>query len=249
MKTNRPYCLSIAGYDPTAGAGVLADIKTFEMHQTNGMAIISANTLQTDDCFISVNWQELTEMKKHVELLLAHYDIKVLKIGLIQSAKILCQMISHIKDLKPDMPIVWDPILSSSSGFYFDIPQQDDLKYLEAHCTLITPNWTEFQRLWGNDLDVLKQRGINTSILIKGGHREAKVGCDLLFVNGDFVEIEGVSFRGKSKHGTGCVLSAAITACLAKGESLLESCIYAKRYVEKFIVSNDSNLGYHYEKK
>jgi len=63
------------------------------------------------------------------------------------------------------------------------------------------------------------------------------------------VEIAGFSFHGKSKHGTGCVLSASITACMSKGNSLTDSCIQAKQYVEQFIQSNETNLGYHYDNK
>lgn len=249
MKNSRPFCLSIAGYDPTAGAGVLADSKTFEMFQVYGMAIITSNTLQTDTDFIDVEWLNIETIKNQIEILFSKYDFKAIKIGLVENFDVLQQIILLAKKLNPVIHIVWDPILKSSSGFDFHSDKMLDLKFLEDNCTLITPNWEEFVSLWVKDYDILLQQQPKTSILIKGGHRQEKNGCDLLYSNGNYVEIEGVPFNGKSKHGTGCVLSAAITACLAKDINLLDSCINAKRYVEQFILSNETNLGHHYDNK
>lgn len=124
-----------------------------------------------------------------------------------------------------------------------------ELEFLEQNCTLITPNWNEFETLWGTETKIFKERKPKAAILIKGGHRKEKTGYDMLYENGNFTEIPGKSFQGKSKHGTGCVLSTAITANLAKGKSMIESCTQAKTYVEEFILSNDLNLGYHHADK
>jgi len=249
MKSNRPFCLSVAGFDPTGGAGVLADIKTFEMQDVYGMGIITSNTLQTDNLFIKVDWVDIETIKKQLETLMNAYNFKAMKIGLIQSFEVLSQIILTAKSINPNLKIVWDPILNSSSGFNFHTKNSMELSFLEENCTLITPNWNEFETLWGTKTDIIKERNPKAAILIKGGHRKEKAGCDLLFENGDFIEIPGNSFHGKSKHGTGCVLSAAITANLAKGKSLINSCTQAKTYVEEFIFSNDLNLGYHHADK
>lgn len=249
MNSNRPYCLTIAGYDPTAGAGVLADSKTFEMLEVYGMGIITSNTLQTDNLFIQVDWVDIETIKKQLETLMNTYNFKAMKIGLIQSFEVLNQIILAAKYINPNLKIVWDPILNSSSGFDFHTKDSLELEFLEQNCTLITPNWNEFETLWGTDPEILKERRPRTAILIKGGHRQEKTGCDLLVENGNYTEIPGTSFHGKSKHGTGCVLSSAIAAYMAKGNSLIDSCIQAKAYVEKFILSNDLNLGYHYADK
>ncbi|MFT3751593.1 MAG: hydroxymethylpyrimidine/phosphomethylpyrimidine kinase [Paludibacter sp.] len=249
MNSNRPYCLTVAGFDPTAGAGVLADSKTFEMLEVYGMGIITSNTLQTDSLFIDVEWINIETIKKQLETLLKNYDFEALKIGLVQNFDMLRQIISVAKSINPDIKIVWDPILKSSSGFDFHAKGSLELSFLEENCTLITPNWNEFETLWRTDHDILKERKPKTAVLIKGGHRLEKTGCDLLFEKGNYIEIPGTSFHGKSKHGTGCVLSAAIVANLAKGGSLIESCVYAKTYVEKFILSSDLNLGYHHADK
>jgi hydroxymethylpyrimidine/phosphomethylpyrimidine kinase len=249
MKNNRPFCLSIAGYDPTAGAGVLADSKTFEMFKVYGMAIITSNTLQTDTDFLDVEWLSIDTIKTQIEILFSKYDFKAIKIGLVENFDALQQIILLAKKLNPTIHIVWDPILKSSSGFDFHSDKMLDLKFLEENCTLITPNWEEFVSLWGDNPEIQLKEKPKVSILIKGGHRQEKNGCDLLYSNGNFVEIEGVSFNGKSKHGTGCVLSSAITACLAKDINLMDSCAQAKRYVEQFILSNETNLGHHYDNK
>jgi hydroxymethylpyrimidine/phosphomethylpyrimidine kinase len=249
MNSNRPYCLTIAGFDPTGGAGVLANRKTFEMLEVYGMGIITSNTLQTDSLFIDVDWVSVETIKRQLETLLKNYHFKALKIGLVQNFEMLHQIISVAKKMNPDLKIVWDPILKSSSGFDFHAKDSLELSFLEENCTLITPNWNEFETLWGTDPDILKERKPKTAILIKGGHRQEKTGCDLLFEKDNYTEIPGTSFHGKSKHGTGCVLSAAISACLAKGNILTDSCKKAKTYVEKFILSNDLNLGYHHADK
>jgi len=249
MNNQRPYCLTIGGFDPTAGAGVIADCKTFEMLQVYGMGIISSNTLQTDDCFIDVDWVPVETMIRQVETLLKRYCFKALKIGLVRDFDMLYQLISIAKGLNSDLKIVWDPILKSSSGYCFHSKDSMQLRFLEMNCQVITPNWNEFEALWGADHTILKEQNASAAILLKGGHRQEKTGSDILFANGQFTEIQGESFAGKSKHGTGCVLSAAIAAYLAQGYTVLESCKLAKSYVEDFIQSNEQNLGYHYANK
>ena len=245
MKNNRPYCLTIAGFDPTAGAGVLADIKTFESFGVYGMGIITSNTFQTENEFVDVKWIDVNDILNQMELLMKKYDFKAMKIGLIKDYDTLQKVIRFAKRLSPNIHIVWDPILKSSSGFNFHSEQSLQLRYLVDYCSLITPNWNEFQTLWNVDPAKFSTVETTSSILLKGGHRKEKNGCDVLYSAGQSIEIPGNSFHGKSKHGTGCVLSAAIAANLAKGANLLDSCTIAKSYVEKFILSNDSNLGYH----
>jgi hydroxymethylpyrimidine/phosphomethylpyrimidine kinase len=245
MNSNRPFCLSIGGFDPTAGAGVMADIKTLEQLGVYGMGILTCNTLQTDDEFFSVQWKDNDLLKVEIETLMAKYNFEAIKIGLIQNFETLSLAINIAREKSPSIKIIWDPILKSSSGFEFHSGSTIELDFLEKNCSLITPNWDEFCQLWGDNPAVLHQRKPRSAILIKGGHRINRTGTDDLFENDKFTEITGESFGGKSKHGTGCVLSAAIAAYLATGNSMLTSCSKAKKHVEKFIMSNESNLGYH----
>ena len=241
--------MSIAGFDPTAGAGVLADVKTFESFGVYGMCIITSNTYQTDNEFVGVEWVEWETIQKQMTLLMKKYDFKALKIGLVENAEILHEIIRLAKKLNPQIIIVWDPILRSSSGFNFHTKDAIALRYLEKKCTLITPNWDEFRTLWDVDPIKFSTKNNECSILLKGGHRTDKIGCDVLYSSGTSSEIIGDSLYGQSKHGTGCVLSSAITANLATGASLIDSCTTSKKYIEKFILSNITNLGYHDYKK
>lgn len=243
--TERTFCLTIAGYDPTAGAGVLADVKTFEMHQVYGMAVITCNTLQTDNEFINIQWIDDEIILNQTSVILNKYEFKSIKIGLIKNLKILIDLLILIKDKQPNAFVIWDPILKSSSGFEFHNQKNLAINQIQQKCSLITPNWEEFEKLWGADIKVLIEQNISAAVLIKGGHRHDKKGTDILYQNGIFTEIDGISFGGKTKHGTGCVLSAAICANIAIGLSLHQSCINAKKYIELFIHSNHSNLGFH----
>ena len=86
MPKVRPYCLTIAGFDPSGGAGILADCKTFEQNKTQGLAVITANTLQTEDSFKRVDWMTDEIILEQLNLLLDRYKIRFIKIGLIVSS-------------------------------------------------------------------------------------------------------------------------------------------------------------------
>ena len=92
MNYNRPIVLSIAGFDPCGGAGVLADIKTMEKHQCLGMAVNTAITKQTEDKFISVNWFSGDDIINHIKPLLAKYKIDFVKIGIVENLNTLCEI-------------------------------------------------------------------------------------------------------------------------------------------------------------
>lgn len=238
MNNNRPYCLSIAGIDPSAGAGLLSDIKTFECLKVYGLGVTTATTIQNDDEFIGVNWCGSKEIEQQL-VCLSRYSVKAIKIGLIKNLEHLELVVKKTKLLFPDAYIVWDPILKASAGYTIhekiDI-KQDLLNILD----LITPNSMEFKSL------DLKEKNILSSILLKGGHSETEKGVDHLFVSGNKHTITGEAYtKDYEKHGSGCVLSAAITVYLAMGFSLLDSCIQGKRYVESFLKSNQTKLGYH----
>jgi hydroxymethylpyrimidine/phosphomethylpyrimidine kinase len=83
MSPNRPFVVSIAGFDPTAGAGVLTDIKTFEQHRVYGFAITTANTIQTENQFLAIQWTEIAFVLRSIEELLKNYPIKAVKIGIV----------------------------------------------------------------------------------------------------------------------------------------------------------------------
>lgn len=239
MHTDRPYCLSIAGFDPCGGAGIMADTKVFECLQTNGLGIVSAITYQNDSEFEGVNWCGVTEIEKQLSLL-QKYPVKAAKIGLIESFEQVMLTSRLLKRMFPGIFIVWDPILKASAGFSFHSNSFVVNDVLE-NVDLITPNFEEFSQL-----GMSGQISTDCAVLLKGGHRTDKPGVDCLYYYGKTFDIAGTPITNKiDKHGTGCVLSAAIAAHVAKAESLYNACQKAKSYVERFILSNDTKLGHH----
>ncbi len=234
-----PKVITIAGHDPCAGAGITADIKAFEQHEVYGLSVISAITVQNDSEFNKVYPIDTTLMIEQIDILLKRYDIEVVKIGLINDFEVLKRIVSHLKECLPKIKIIWDPILKSSSGFNIHNNMNIDTDVL-SKLFLITPNFKEYKFFERNNINLLKY-----PCLLKGGHNDQKPGTDILVIDDKYFEIEGTPFDGKTKHGTGCILSASIAANLAKGLNIYQSCEKAKRYVEQFILSSDSNLGLH----
>lgn len=242
-----PKILSIAGFDPSGGAGVLADVKTFEAHRCMGFAVITANTIQNESEFLSPNWIDEALIFKQLDHLLKIHAFQYVKIGLIPSLSFLKKVNAKLLTHNPSVKIIWDPILSASSGFDF---KHDlvDLEEVLKKIFLITPNWDE-AKLLSNNKEAL--RGAETlskytNVYLKGGHNEEKPGKDYFFFDG-----EACSFNPKNripvydKHGSGCVLSSALTANFAKGFPSSKVCLKSKRYLESFLTSSTALLGKH----
>lgn len=241
----RPLVLSIAGFDPTGGAGILADIKTFEQNKVQGMSIITGNTIQTENKFLEVNWVENKFIFNQLETLLTQYQFDYMKVGLIPDLKFLSTLLNHPKLNKTKF--IWDPILSASSGFNFnhDLSQ---LKQVLNYVHLITPNINEVKVLSGNK-DAKKGAeilGQFTNVYLKGGHSEEQLGKDFLYAkNGKVYPFNNRAKYATEKHGSGCVLSSALTAQLALGLPMIKACLKSKKYTLEVLESNKGLLGYH----
>ncbi|WP_366186445.1 hydroxymethylpyrimidine/phosphomethylpyrimidine kinase [Flavobacterium ovatum] len=250
MPTNRPFVLSIAGFDPSAGAGVLADIKTFEQHRVYGFAINTGNTIQTDKEFISIQWTALDFVLQSIETLFTSYDIKAVKIGIIPSLEYLKAIVFSIKKRSPTTKIVWDTVLKSSTEFKFlELNNENELVAILKQLELITPNYTEIVQLGNHDSTIentLKKLTIHCPVLLKGGHNPEDVGTDYLYTKDRFFRLSPKKNQAYEKHGSGCVLSAAITANLALEQNLFTACKNSKDYIDNFLLSNPTQLGYHY---
>ena len=249
MSTNRPIALSIAGFDPIGGAGVLADIKTFEQHQVTGFAITTANTIQTENEFFEIEWTDLNFVTRSIETLFQNYKIKAVKIGIVPSLDYLNQILSTINALSPTTQIVWDPVLKSTTDFNFiTIENQLELNKILSKIDLITPNYNEAEILFpgfvSNQLSLKNETPC--AILLKGGHNPIEIGTDRLFLKNQIIELLPSNKRCFEKHGSGCVLSSAIASNLALDQTLTEACKNAKTYIEKFLSSNSTLIGYHY---
>ncbi len=253
MPAVRPYVLTIAGFDPSGGAGLISDIKTLEMNRVYGLAVCSALTYQNHEIFTDAEWLPAEKIIRQIKVLGDKYDFQIVKIGLIDITNALLPVILYLTEQNKDIRIIWDPVLSSSSGFTFNNNISDSLlREVAGKAYLITPNIDEAKVLTDNkgnpEQEFITMTGnSNCSILLKGGHLKGNTKDDILFTSGDEITIGGKSIEGYSKHGTGCVLSSAIAAGLALGRPLERACRDAKEYTRKFILSNKTLLGYHYE--
>jgi hydroxymethylpyrimidine/phosphomethylpyrimidine kinase len=250
MPTSRPYALTIAGFDPSAGAGVLADVKTMEANGVYGLAACTALTVQNDVAFERVNWVGLADIQDQLRLLLARFPIGFVKIGLVESLSLLRELIGWLKRQSPVVRIIWDPVLKATAGYEFHA--QPDAALLQAICrelALITPNRPEALRLTPAASAEAAAEALAAwcPVLLKGGHDTATLATDLLLVGGERHAFSAPRLPHGEKHGSGCVLSAAILARLALCDDLAAACQRGKAYTAAFLGSNDTLLGYHYE--
>lgn len=250
MSANRSFVLTIAGFDPSAGAGILADIKTFEQHRVYGFAINTGNTIQTENEFFEMQWTGLDFVLKSLEKLFANYTIKAVKIGIIPSLQYLKEITLMIKKLSPKTKIIWDTVLKSSTEFDFiTIENQGDLIEILKKINLITPNYDEILQLSSKGINA-KRTAIQLSkycpVLLKGGHNPDEIGIDNLYTQNEIYTLLPKTNKCYEKHGSGCVLSAAITANLVLEQNLQTACKNAKTYTENYLLSNPTKLGFHH---
>jgi hydroxymethylpyrimidine/phosphomethylpyrimidine kinase len=250
MEANRPIVISIAGFDTCGGAGILADIKTFEQHKVYGLGINTAQTLQTENDFISIKWEPEKEILKALERMLDNYDVKTIKIGIVENISTLKKIVSFIHQKNTVIKIIIDTVIKSSNGFNFWNEKTNEAELLEtlSKSFLITPNYNEVLQLIpaNNSKDAAQKLAALCNVLLKGGHNIEEVGVDYLYTKNGIKKLVPTTTAISAKHGSGCVLSAAITANLALGFDLVSSCKNAKKYIEQFLVSNDTLLGYHH---
>lgn len=236
--------LSIAGFDPCGGAGLLADMQTMQQCKVQGMSVQTALTVQNEDEVKDVFWHPLKDIIAQLETLLSKYEFEVVKIGITQNLETLSAILDHLRAHNPTITIIWDPIISATSGFQFlDTIDAQLLKKVLGQIHLITPNLPEFNTL----TEALNENQLPTHVLLKGGHSDGNDTSDqLIDLDGNITPISGQRVVGTGKHGTGCVLSSAIAAGLSKGMKLKTACTFAKRYVEGYLKSGVNKLGAHY---
>ncbi len=184
----RPVALTIAGFDPSGGAGILADIKTFECMEVYGVAVITGNTHQNDIAFKSVTWLDKKEKEKNITLLADRFPFKAVKLGMHKDLEDVLHSIKLCQKYFPDAKIIWDPILAASAGFDLNIKiQKEALDKILSALSLATPNQPEACKL-GESNDAT-EAAIHLSescpVLLKGGHStDKKASGDYLFVHG-----------------------------------------------------------------
>ncbi len=236
----RPFVLTIAGFDPSAGAGVLADIKTFEQHRLMGLAVQTANTTQTEDVFGQVCFTDEQIVLDQLALLLKQYQPKAIKFGLVPSVQFIEKCLKLIGELAEPVFLLWDPVLSASAGSAFQV-DVTGLNKLLPKLDLITPNTGEFELL---ELDV---DNVPCDVLLTGGHNQVQKGKDILYTpDGKQYPFNALNKKQAfEKHGSGCVFSAAIVSNIALGHHKIKAVLKSKRYVERYLTGNSQLLGYH----
>jgi hydroxymethylpyrimidine/phosphomethylpyrimidine kinase len=250
MYKQRPYAVSIAGFDPSGGAGLLADTKTFEANAVYGLGVVSALTWQNDITFEKVEWTTPEKIIQQLQLLQARFALRYVKIGLVENLGVLRQLTGWITAYAPEAAIVWDPVLKASAGFSFHGPINAGLlQQALQRVTCLTPNKPEAQQLFGSDHlhDTLLAQSRHTAIYLKGGHdNDARQATDTLYYRQRSYSFSNPRLPTGEKHGSGCVLSSALTAQLALGRDMETAARYANAYTHRFLASSDSLLGYHY---
>lgn len=236
-KQNLPIVLSVAGSDPSAGAGVQQDLKTITSIGGYGATAITALTVQNTLGVQSTNPVSAEVVKAQMEAVLCDLHVDVMKIGMVPTVEIAQAIVSTIRAARQRqvLPVVYDPIMLSTSGrALMDKPTLDYVvENLLPLCTLVTPNLPEWERL-SQDYHVQTQ-GI--PMLIKGGHADGEQMTDTLVLP-DVKQQQVFSsprIASHNLHGTGCTLSSAIATYLAFGESMVDAVQHAKAYMNKAI--------------
>jgi hydroxymethylpyrimidine/phosphomethylpyrimidine kinase len=244
MQRERPYVITIAGLDPSSGAGLTADLKTFEQLKVYGLAVCTAYTLQTHDTFHNIEWRDEKKILEETATLLNTYPVEAVKTGILPSTSLLEKLVTLIRAKDERIRIIVDPVWKSSTGFEFN-PDALSEKLL-SQITLLTPNLPELDHLgYAGDPDKILGLSNFTHVLLKGGHHPTKAGTDILYCGREQTVIPSSKGEVKAKHGSGCVLSSAITAYLALGYDIKAACTLAKKYMDRFLTSTENLLGYH----
>lgn len=248
MKTHT-YILTIAGHDPSGGAGLTSDVKTFEAHGLYGLSVCTAITIQNDTNFKECIWVEKDLIIAQIKTLFDRFTINVVKIGIVKNWKTLAVLIDVLHTLNANVKIILDPVIKATAGFDFHTTEnQDILNTIWKKCYLITPNYDEIQMLYPdkNIEDTIAHMASKTNVYLKGGHRTDKKGTDELYHSGIvMVNIVPHVKTVYNKHGSGCVLSSALASQICLGLPLDEAAVASKIYIEQFLNSSQSLLGVH----
>ena len=244
--------LTIAGSDPSGGAGIQADLKTFSALRVYGMAVIAALTAQNTRG-ISAVFDISPEFVSHqLDAVLTDMPPDAAKTGMLLTADVIEVTAAKITQFGLRNLVV-DPVMVSTSGQRLMNPDAIEIfrRSLLPLALVITPNKDEAQALTGKtirsveDMEeaALQIHGMGSRhVLIKGGHIEESGATDVLFDGHEFVRLEGERIAARHTHGTGCVLSAAITAELARGKKVSEAVRLGKEFVTTAI-KNGLALG------
>ncbi len=238
-----PIALTIAGSDPSGGAGLQADLKTFHQFGVYGEAVVTLITVQNSVMLERIETLAPDLVVAQIRAVLADIPPRAAKTGALGNTAVMEAVAEAAKDFA--FPLVVDPVMISKHGA--NLSDASSFARLIARAYLLMPNLDEASTLVGfavNDREsmrraakILIEMGAR-NVLIKGGHLEGDA-LDLLYLEGGDVQVFSTArIDTAHTHGTGCTYSAAITAELAKGTGLMQAVSLAKTYVSEAIRSN-----------
>ena len=235
--------MSIAGVDPSAGAGVFADLKTFQAHGVYGCGVVTALTAQNPHKVFSLSPVDKGYVAEQIDAVLDAYEITYIKTGMLYSPEIIKLVSKKITEY--DLKAVVDPVMVATSGG--DLTKSDLAdalnRYLLPKSILTTPNIEEAEKLTNLKIntkeDAIKAaEKIQCNSLITGGHLD---GINTMRINGEITIEKQELIESDNLHGTGCNLSSAIVANLENGNDLVNSCLKSFDYVYEAI--ENGNYG------
>lgn len=249
MTKSIPVALTIAGSDSSSGAGIQADLKTFNALGVYGLSAVTCVVAEIPGKVTRIEPVGADMVREQVQVLAKNFPIAAIKTGLLYSAEIISTVAKSIVDLPRKVPLIVDPVITATGGDPLLEANAIEIYQRELFplASLVTPNLDEAAQLLGRkiqDRQSMERAGnelarkFKTAILLKGGHLAGKDAVDLLFANGKFSEFSTPFVRGVATHGTGCTYSAAITAGLAAGKSLKDSIAEAKKFVTGCIANH-----------
>jgi len=260
MVAENHQCLvmTIAGFDPSGGAGIIADLKTFLHFGCRPAAAITSLTFQNSTAVFGVIHETDQSLRAQVLPVIQEHKVAAVKLGMLPTAEIVAEVVSLIHEGYLPAPVI-DPVLQSSSGYELAEACAIEalLRELIPLARLVTPNIPEAELLTG--LRIEGEQGMRQAaqrlremgapaVLVKGGHLKRKSApgfqqssenpeeaIDLLDDQGEITAFREEWISAPAVRGTGCILSSGIAACLAQGLSLVESIRLAKGYVTETI--------------
>lgn len=259
MSTIIPNTLSIAGVDPSGGAGVLADIKAMSAVGAYGTGVITALTAQNTQGVMGIYPIDLAFIKKQIDVLFEDVRIDAVKIGMLGQETVITTVVDCLSRWQPPHLVV-DPVMVAKSGDHL-LEKAATAAMREAMlplATVITPNLPEagvlldmrpaetLKEMYGvaEKLRRLMADKEDRWVFLKGGHLPGS-DCTDLFYNGDqMVEMPAHRIQTKNTHGTGCTLSAALAGLLPQTDNAIQAAKIAKEYLYKAIArSGDLSVG------
>jgi hydroxymethylpyrimidine/phosphomethylpyrimidine kinase len=237
-----PVALAIAGLDPSGGAGVIADVKTFTAFGCFATAAVTSLTFQNTVGVRGAAHQSVETLRAQVLPVVEDFAVACVKTGMLPTREVIAEVARLMRETAlRDAALVVDPVVRSTSGY--DLIGDDALEALQREllplARVVTPNVPEAERITGLKIEdeagmrraarAMREMGAR-AVVVKGGHL-AGDALDVLDDAGRVQIFRAPRIVSTSTHGTGCTLSSAMAACLARGLSLAESVGAAKRFV------------------